>query len=158
MSKIYIIGLTGIGEMGQYETQLGNVAILIPMIKLLKSHIPDAEISTTIQLTNNFCKTYGINRVPKTKRLLPLPHFDVGLKLLISIIDLFRASLWGFLKNLLRLNAKILIRGNKLERFAVSDIVLDFNGDIFPSDVHPIRVLNQAIEIMNCQAVGGPCY
>ncbi len=153
MSKILIIGLTGGGEVGHYERQLGNAAILIPMIKLLRSYIPDAEILTTIQLTDNFCITHGINTVPNPKIL---PRYDSAIKALISFIDLFRTSLWRYLKNLLHLNVKILIRGNKLERFANSDVILDFNGDIFPSDTHPIRVLIEALEIVTIKQLGIP--
>jgi len=154
MSKIYIIGLPGGGKVGGYETQLGNVAILIPMIKLLRSHIPDAKISTTIQLTDNFCKTHGIIKVPNPKRLLP--RFDGGRRLLLSFIDLFRSSLWRSLKKLLRFDLKILIRGDKLERFIGSDIVLDFNGDTFPSDVGSIRVLTRSLEILTIRQLGVP--
>ena len=151
MTKIYIIGLTGESKIGGYEKQLGNVAVLIPMIKLLKSHIPDANISTTIQLTDNFCKTHGITRIPNPKRLLP--RFDGGRRLLVSVIDLFRASLWRSLKNLLRIDVKILRRGEKLERFFNSKIILDFNGDVFPSDGAFIRVLILSLHILTIRPV-----
>lgn len=154
MTKICIIGLTSGGAVGSYETQLGNVAILIPMIKMLKKYIPDAEISTAIQLTDNFCTTHGINKIPLSKTLLP--RFDGGRVLLISFFDLFRASLWRFFRNLLHLNFQILIRGRKLERFSNSDVILDFNGDIFPSDVHFSRVLIQTLEILTIRQLGVP--
>ena len=155
MTKIYIISLAGRGELGGYETQLGNVAILIPMIKMLKKYISDAEISTTIQLTDKFCMTNGITRIPKPKRLLP--GFYGTLELLISSTDFLRTSLWRFLKNLLHLNFPILIKGNKLERFANSDVILDFNGDIFPSDVYnPIRILTLVVEILTIRQLEVP--
>ena len=155
MTKIYIISLAGRGELGGYETQLGNVAILIPMIKMLKKYISDAEISTTIQLTDKFCMTNGITRIPKPKRLLP--GFYGTLELLISSTDFLRTSLWRFLKNVLHLNVPILIKGNKLERFANSDVILDFNGDIFPSDVYnPIRLLTRVVEILTIRQLGVP--
>lgn len=154
MVRIFIIGLAGGGKVGHYERQLGNAAILIPMIKLLKSYIPDAEILTTIQLTDNFCITHGINTVPNAKIL---PRYDSAIKALISFIDLFRTSLWRSLKNFLHLNVKILIRGNKLERFANSDVILDFNGDIFPSDVHnSSRLLNEVADILTIRQLGIP--
>ena len=157
MPRILIIGFTGGGEIGQYETQLGNVAISIPMMKLLKDYIPGAEISTTIQFTDGFCATYGINRIPNPKKLLP--RFNSLLWLLIAIIDLFRVSLWWFLKNFLHLNLQILIRGNKLQRFAKSDVVLDFNGDVFPKNVSwgsCISVLIHVVEIMTIRQLGVP--
>ena len=156
MTKIFITGVAWeVGQFGGYEKQLGNVAILIPMIKMLKEHIPDAEISTTIQLTDKFCMTYGITRVPTPKRLLP--RFDGAFKLLVSFTDLFRASLWRLLKNFLHLNLLILIKGNKLERFTNSDVILDFNGDIFPSDIHNhIRLLKHIVDILTIRKLRVP--
>ena len=154
MTKLCIIGLTGGGRIGRYETQLGNVAILIPTIKLLKCYIPEAEISTTIQLTDDFCMANGITRIPNPRRLLP--RFNSVLIALIYLFDLSRTSLWRFLRNLLHLNLQVLIRGKRLERFASSDVVLDFNGDIFPSDTHPIRALMNALEVVIIKRLGIP--
>jgi colanic acid/amylovoran biosynthesis protein len=91
MTRILIIGLTGGGEIGRYETQLGNVAISIPMMKLLKDYIPDAKISTTTQFTDSFCATYGINRISAPKKLLP--RFNVQLRLLIFNGDVFPGNI-----------------------------------------------------------------
>lgn len=157
MTRILIIGFTGGGVVGRYETQLGNVAISIPMMKLLKDYIPDAEISTTIQFTDSFCATYRINRIPNPQKILP--RFTAPLRLLITLVDLFRASLWRFLKNFLHLNLQILIRGNKLQRFAKSDVVLDFNGDVFPGNISPlhcITALTRVVEIMTIRQLGVP--
>ena len=154
MTKILIVGLTSGGEVGQYEKQLGNVAILIPMIELLKRYIPDVEISTTIQLTDNFCMTHGINRISNPKKLLP--RFDFVRILLLSLFDLFRASLWRFFRIFLHPNFQILIRRKRLERFSNSDVILDFNGDIFPSDAHSTQVLIHALEILTIRQLGVP--
>ena len=154
MTKIRIVGLTGGGSIGAYETQLGNAAILIPMIKLMKSHIPEMELSTTIQLTDRFCQTHGIDRISNTRRLIP--RFDRELKVLIACFDLLRTSLWRLLKNLLHLNPKVLIRGKYLEMFADSDLVLDFNGDIFPSDTRAAIVLSHALQIATIRKLGVP--
>jgi len=154
MTKIFIHGLTALGKIGVYERQLGNVAILIPTIKMLKKYIPDADISTTIQLTDKFCMTHGINRMSYPKR--PFPHFIALQSLLISFFDLFRAILWRFIRDLLHIEFKVLITGKKLEIFSNSDVILDFNGDIFPSDTHPIRVLSHALEILTIRLLKIP--
>ena len=43
-----------------------------------------------------------------------------------------------------------------MQRFTSSDVVLDFNGDIFPSDTGVIRVINHVLEIMTVRQLGVP--
>ena len=150
-----MVGLTGGGILGGYETQLGNVAILIPAFKLLKKSIPDAKIWTTVQLTDKFCKEHGVTRIPNPKRISP-SFLRIGLRLITYLTDLFRASLWRFIRDLLKINFRLLISSNRLEQFAQADVVLDFNGDIFPSDSHPILVFLNAVEIVTIRQLGIP--
>jgi len=50
-----------------------------------------------------------------------------------------------------------LIKGNKLERFTNSDVILDFNGDIFPSDIHNhIRLLKHIVDILTIRKLRVP--
>lgn len=154
MKTIYLIGLTGEGKIGHYEHQLGNAAILIPMLALFKKHIPEAEVFTTIQLTDDFCEKHRITRLPLPKKRLP--RFNNVLRIIVTLVYLLRISLWQFLKQILHLDLPILIKGSDLERYANSDIVLDFNGDIFPSDTRPIRVLVHALELLCIAQLGVP--
>jgi colanic acid/amylovoran biosynthesis protein len=154
MTKIQLIGLTGRGKIGNYEKQLGNMAILIPMMKLFEEYLPDADIETTIQLTDEFCEAYGIRRIPNPREILP--RYNIGLWLSAALFDLFRISLWRYLKDAHDLDLPILVYGGKLRRFASSDIVLDFNGDIFPTDTRIIRVLEHALEIVTIRKLGIP--
>jgi len=153
MAKIHVISLLQ-GTIGGVEEQLGNVAVLIPMAKMLKKYVPDAEISTSIQLTDEFCVANGITRVPNLWTISS--RFDGMLKLLVSFTDLFRAGLWRFFKNFLHLNFPILIKRSKLERYANSDVVLDFNGDVFPSDTHSGLVLMHVLEILTIRQLEIP--
>lgn len=154
MTKILIVGLLGRADLGVYERQLGNVAILIPMVKLLKQYISDARISTNIQLTDEFCAAHGITRIPKPKKYLP--RFNWALELVLSFFDTVRASLWRCVRDILHINAQVLIKGERLNRFAEADIVLDFNGDIFPSDTNPLGAVMQALEILTIKKLGVP--
>jgi len=154
MKTIYLIGLTGEGKLGHYEHQLGNAAILIPMLKLFREHIPEAQIFTTIQLTDEFCEKYGVKRLAPPNKYLP--RFNNALRLPNTFIYLLRISLWKFLKHFLHLDIPILIKGNYLERYANADLVLDFNGDIFPSDTRRVRVLVHALELLCIAQLGIP--
>jgi len=78
-----------------------------------------------------------------------------NLTLLINI-SLVEGSLWRLIKNALHFNLQILIRGDKLERFANSDVILDLNGDIFPNDTGRFHVLKHALEIATIRQLGIP--
>lgn len=133
MTKILLTGLPGRrGPAGVYERQLGNVAILIPLIAELRKRLPDVSLDTTIQLTDEFCAAYGITSLPAERR--HLSKFDGPFKLL-------RAA-WAWLR------ARVgWLRSSYLAPWLDYDLILDFHGDQFPSDVHPIRVATHAFEI-----------
>jgi colanic acid/amylovoran biosynthesis protein len=152
MTKILITGVTSRGAPGVYERQLGNVAILIPMVQLLKQYLPDVEISTDIQLRDEFCARYGITSIPKPKQRLP--RFNLVLELALVTWDVFRVSLWECIKDATSINAKFLIKGKKFQKFTETDMVLDFSGDIFPSDTSWIGVLIQALEVVTIKKLG----
>jgi colanic acid/amylovoran biosynthesis protein len=154
VSKIRIIGLTTGKRIGAYEQQLGNAAILIPLVKLFKSHLPEAELSTTIQLTDKFCRDYGITRLSLPKRLLP--KFNLHLRFVIALFNFMRTGLWRFFKTALGFNLNFLIKGKRLEIYADSDMILDFNGDIFPSDANRLRVFSHALDIVTIRTLGIP--
>jgi len=140
MKKILIIGF-----LEEAKSQLGNVAVFASIIKTLKCYIPDVEISTDVRLADNFCKNYGSVNVLHTRAL---PRYDSIRKLFVSLFNLLRVYLWKFFKSFLYLDINFLIKGKELKRFIDSDIVLDFNGDIFPSDMHnPVRLLAHVLDV-----------
>lgn len=149
MKKILIIGL-----LEEAKSQLGNVAVFTSIVKMLKCYVSDVEISTTIQVTDKFRETYApvnviCNRV--------LPRYDSIRELFVLTFNLLRVYLWRFCKNFLHLNINILIKGKELKRFIDSDIVLDFNGDIFPSDIrNPARLLTHVIDVLTIKQLGVP--
>ncbi|OQX86899.1 MAG: hypothetical protein B6D55_04825, partial [Candidatus Omnitrophica bacterium 4484_70.2] len=152
MKKIFIIGLTGEGKKGAYEKQLGNMAILIPMIKFLKKFLPEYDIVTTIQLTEDFCKNFGIKCFYIERKW---PKFESLRIFICTAFDLCKVYLWYYIKKCFRVNFNFLLKGAKLEEFKEATLVLDFNGDIFPSDVkNPIRFLNQIAEIIILKKLG----
>jgi colanic acid/amylovoran biosynthesis protein len=153
--RVLLLGLTGGGELGGYETQLGNVAILIPVLRMLRQHIPDIEVFTTIQLTDKFCSEHHVTRIPNPRRI-PSRIARAGFNLIRYLSDLLRARLWRFARDSFNLSLGPLIAGRRLKQFASADVVLDFNGDIFPSDLHPFLVFLHAIEIVTIRQLGIP--
>jgi colanic acid/amylovoran biosynthesis protein len=143
--RIVIAGLTSLAGIGRYEEQLGNMAILIPMIRHLREAVPDAQIATTIQLTDKFCNAYGVERLCSSRQAQ-----GVGWKrrLVGAVLDLVRMVLWHGCVSCLGVDFRFLTNGTKAGLLARDvDVVLDFNGDIFPTDVGPAGALIHALEM-----------
>ena len=155
MKKISIIGLTGNGKIGAYEKQLGNAAILIPMPALFRSYFPDVQICTTIQLTEEFCMKYGMIRLPAPRKISPR-FVNIMFRLMRPPFDFVRSLMWRLLKNKIGLNLSFLIEGGIFKDLADSEVILDFNGDIFPTDSHPALVLMHVFEIAALSNIGIP--
>lgn len=151
MTRILITTSAG-RAMDACEHQLGNTAIVISTIKMLKERIPNAEISTTLQLSESFCKRQGI------KSLHGEVFWKGGyIRTLASLMDLLRCSIWGFLRGFLRLDIGILVRGKRLREYALTDVVLDLAGDSYSSDsVGWIHLLRCSAELLSARLLGKP--
>ena len=151
MTKVLITTSAG-RSMSAWEQQLGNTAILISTTRMLKEHILDAEISTTLQLSESFCKKQGI------KSLHDEVFWKGGyIRTPASFMDLLRCSLWAFLRRFLRLDIGILVRGKRLREYALTDVVLDLAGDTYSSDsVGWIHLLICSAELLSARLLGKP--
>ena len=154
MTKILIFSLAGDGTPGAFETQLGNLAILDPTVRLLRQHIPDVVISSNIHFRDDFCVTHGITAIPRRKRYVR--RFGLVLEFSLLCLDIVKVSIWRCLRDALHIDAKMLIRDERLRSFAEADIVLDLNGDIFPGDTSALGVVRHALEITAIARLGKP--
>lgn len=150
--RILIIGLCAL-PMGTMERQLGNMAIFIPMIKTLKNESPNAHISTSLQLSENFCRHYGIASLKY--RSLYEPRVRSGV---ISLLDYIRTCTWHYFTKHLKLNMKFLITGKKLREFIDADVILDFSGDTYGDMGHPVHLLKHSLDILTAVVLEKPVY
>jgi len=150
MTKILIIGVCT-ADLGAMERQLGNAAILISTISMLKKYIPDADISTSMQLSEDFCEKYKIKSL-KDKRF-----WRIGPRgTMESLIDLFRASLWRLFKKI-GIQVKILIKSKRIKEYMKADVILDFDGDIYSSnEMSRYRLIKHSADLLTARLVGKP--
>ena len=154
MARIVVVGLTGDGALGGYETQLGNVAIVIPMFRFLRDAIPGVQIATTIQLSDAFCAAHGVTRIVAPPRArLRILRGAAGLGR--ALLDLAVSSVARVLKRGPAEIPRALLSG-RLRNLAQADVVLDFNGDTFPTDVHPAKALLHAMRLASLGCLGVP--
>jgi len=155
MNKICIIGLTSRAELGIYEQQLGNIAIIIPTIQILNKYIPDSKIFTTIQLSDDFCSKFGITRIDRQKKRHPVFIFQ-WIELIDTIFSLFCVSLWSTSKKLLNIDLTVLIQRKKIKNQRDYDIFLDFHGDILPNDLGLLPLFVHTLNIMIIKKLNKP--
>lgn len=151
MTKILIMGLSAT-VMSKMEEQLGNAAICISTIRILKEAITDAEIYTSLQLSENFCKDHEIKSL----------HDEVFWKynyanILQSFVDLLRCGFWRLFRKTLRVDIEMLTRGKKLQEFASADIIIDLGGELYSSDNNPwLRLMKHSAELLTARLLGKP--
>lgn len=153
-TKILIISLCA-----TMEDQLGNIAIFIPTIRMLKRFIPNVEISTTLELSKSFCDDYGITSINDRKvrgggtsySLIQRCFIVIG-----SLFDLLRCGLWKLVQKILRLNFKTLIRGKKLKKYNDADVIIDFSGDIYGDNTNVQRFVKHSLDILTARLLGKP--
>lgn len=150
MPKILIIGLCAVDE-PYFELQLGNVAIFTATIKMLKDRIPNAQISTNFQLSENFCKKNEITSIKHKAVWSFSPRY-----FLKSLINLSRCILWRLFQKLFGINVAGLINERKLKEYLNADIILDFSGDLYSDDFNYIRAMKHSIDILAAIHLGKP--
>ena len=138
-------------NIGAWEQQLGNAAILIPTITELKQSIADIAISTTVQLSENFCKEYGI------KSLRNDSFWKISRSAILgSLVDLLKCSLWRMLRKTLKLNAEWLIKGVKLNEYTKADVILDVSGDTYSDDIPWYILTKHSAELLAMRLLRKP--
>ena len=143
MTDIDIIGL--FSRLDSFQENRGNRAIIHPMMKRLTGDPVNADVSTNIPLSDEFCDEYGITKRPSER---VLSHGDDFRSIFHSAMDLSRAIIYSELNEKTGIKLDFLIDNDRLRRYAESDIVLSFNGDAFPHNGYWPYVLKHAIDVL----------
>ncbi|MFC1947590.1 polysaccharide pyruvyl transferase family protein [Chloroflexota bacterium] len=130
MAKILIINSTFEHFTG-WEHNLGNITVMQCAIKALKGSLPNAQISTLIQLSDNNAEQWG-TRVIRRKSLT-LKSFSPWYSIW-SFLNLVRASVWAILYRYLKVNIRFIIFGKKLREFYEADLILHLGLNDYSSD------------------------
>lgn len=139
--------------MGTMERQLGNMAIFIPLLSMLREHVADAEIVTSLQISDEFCQK---NKLVSLKiKSLYEPTLKSGL---ISLFDWGRSSLWRFIKNSVGVDLKWLLSGDKFRELLQADLILDFSGDTYGDVAHIEHLVKHSLDLLTFENLQIPLY
>lgn len=117
--KILLIGQCTL-HWGRMEFgNIGNFYIIEPLIRELHSAFPDAEINTTFQMSESFCKKERINVLP-----MDLYYSWSSKDLETALTELASAQLY-------RITGCLPRQTPFIEAVLDSDLVIDFSGDIW---------------------------
>ncbi|EHQ34388.1 polysaccharide pyruvyl transferase family protein [Methanoplanus limicola] len=150
--KILILGLTSSGLGGMEYHNLGNYAIMEPLIIELKTKFPEAEISTSIQMSDEFCNNFEISSIHDKRFWTYGPRTG-----LITSKDLILSSLNYGYKNLKKKNSIFLVKKSKLlSEINSSDLIIDFSGDVYGDNASNLKFLEDNAEIFISKMLGKP--
>jgi colanic acid/amylovoran biosynthesis protein len=152
MTRIFIGGMCSL-PLGTMERQLGNMAILIPMLKMLQREMPGVKIVTSLQLSEKFCQEHAITSLDI--KSLYQPTLKSGV---ISVIDWLRSGIWRFIKDKVGADLKWLISGKKFAELLKSDIVLDFSGDTYGDMAHFTHLVKHSLDLLTFLNIKKPVY
>ena len=112
------------------EGNQGTRAIMICTVESIQEVIPQAEISTLIQFSDQFAAEHNI-RVVKGNIFSYRP-FSLWYSLLASL-NLVLVVSWNILHSL-KINGKLLLRNRKLKEFQNADIIIHLGTNLYSED------------------------
>lgn len=144
--KILIIGLTSTALGGMEYGNLGNYAIMEPFIEQLKFFFPSAQIKTSIQMSDSFCKKLDIKSL-RNKRFWSYGYYTASR----TLADIFKVVLCKILA-IFKINASFLLKSSMLLReLYEADLVIDFSGDIYGENASWNRFLESNARLFFCR-------
>jgi len=131
---------------------LGNYLIVEPMMQNRRREFPDAEIRTTIQLSDKLCSAFNVEPDRHVRWWKYKPRHVA-----LSFSDLLRALIWRGLKLLgIKSSIQPLISSELLAQFSQADLILNFDGDYFGDNANPMRFLENCLRITIARILGKP--
>jgi len=142
--NILIIGLTSSALGGMELHNLGNYAVLEPLIQNLRNVFPNSTIKTSMQLTKDFQKRFNI------KSLNHKRFYTYGkITFFETMKDFFRLFIFKLFKNINMINNSPL-----LSEMWKTDIIIDFSGDIYGDNARINQFLENSAEIFFAKSLG----
>ena len=151
--KIFIMGLTSSGLGGMEYHNLGNYAIMEPLIIYLKKEFHDADISTSIQMSNDFCNKFHIQSL-RDKRFWTYGPIPTGIT---TMFDICRIFVWSFFDKILKYDCNFILKNSLLlNEINKSDLIIDFSGDIYGDNANFRQFLEDNAEIIFAKVLKKP--
>jgi colanic acid/amylovoran biosynthesis protein len=141
--KILLIGLTSTSLGSMEFGNIGNFTIIDPLAEMLRKDFPASSITTTIQLSDEFCYKHKINRL-SNKRFWQYGYYT----LYHSIIDIIKLGIAKILNPFSKKLKRAVIQSSKLlNEIYEADLVIDFSGDIFGDYAKPLKFVEGCVKI-----------
>jgi colanic acid/amylovoran biosynthesis protein len=150
--RILIIGLTSSALGGMEYHNLGNYAIMEALIIGLKEEFPGYKISTSIQMSDEFCEKFEVESLHDKR------FWTYGLRTgIITTKDIPFALLNYGQKKITNRNSPIFAKYSRLlSEIEKADLVIDFSGDVYGDNASNLRFLENNAEIFISKLMGKP--
>lgn len=131
---------------------LGNFAIVEPLFLRLRARFPSADIRTTLQFSDAFCRNHRVTCL-QNSRFFTYGR-DTGYE---TAKDLLRIALWKSIRWFARRPAsRLLERSALLKEIRDADIVVDWSGDVYGDNASWTRFLEHSAKLGLAVALSKP--
>jgi len=152
INKIFLMGLTSSALGGMEYHNLGNYAIMEPLVIYLKKNFPEAKIVTSIQMSAAFCEKFGVE-CKREKRFWTYGRETA----VVTLKDICRLSIWVCFHYLFRMDCKFMLnKSSLLCEIHHADLVVDFSGDMFGDNSSYSRFLEACAELLFAKILEKP--
>lgn len=146
------MGLTSSRLGGMEYHNLGNYAIMEPFIIYLQKTFPNSQISTSIQMSDDFCEKFNINSL-HDKRFWTY-EFKTAFE---TAKDIMKISLWKSMGFISEEKFQFFIKNSTLLReINNSDLIIDFSGDVYGDNANFRQFLEANTEIIFAKMLNKP--
>jgi len=149
--KMKIVLINSDGEYKKMESNKGAEAVIVSSLKILRHFFPDAEYVSTIQLSEDLCKSLNCNMIHnKTyshKTYSPYTSLN-------STSNLLRCIVWKMLKDYFHYDFKVLINNKKLREYHNADLIIHLGMDLYSDDFGTRTVLEHSKDLFQAILLG----
>lgn len=148
--RIFITGSCS-SNLGNWEQQLGNAAILIGLLKTIHKYIPESNVLTKYRLSSEFSETYKINSIP----IEPEKGFKFK-RIIMTFLNFFSSLIWRVLFQIFKKDIKLFRSSKLLDVYYNSDIVIDLSGDTYGDNIPLRNFIKHSFDILSARLMGKP--
>lgn len=146
-----IVLINSDGEYKRMESNKGAEAVLISSVEILKKYYPDADYTTTIQLSDRLRKKLHCNIIENN--LFYSRTYSIG-TFIRSTFYLLRCYLWAAIRKYCNFDCRFLINNKKLMAYVNADLIVHLGMDLYSDDFGILTIIEHSKDLLQATLLG----